>query len=118
MRGSATSIRILMVGLVITSLIFMPGCSLFVPRQQAVTIRCADPTADVFVDGEKVGKGTLSMTLDRTKSHTVTAKADRRAGSVGHHWRVLLPGAVPRRPGAGILGIGSGCGDSVFAIGF
>ena len=73
MRGARASIWQVSVALVVMALIFMPGCSLFVPKQQAVTIRASDPNADIFVDAENVGKGTVSMTLDRTKSHVVTA---------------------------------------------
>jgi hypothetical protein len=100
MRGAKASIWVASVAFVVVALIFMPGCSLFVPKQQAVTIRSSDPNADVYVDGEKVGKGTISMTLDRTKSHTVTAKADGRAGAAAINKKIS---------GTGVLDIVGGC---------
>jgi len=100
MRGATASIWMVAVGLVVVALTFIPGCSLFVPKQQAVTIRSSDPNADIYVDGEKVGKGTMSMTLDRTKSHTVTAKADGRAGAAAINKKIS---------GTGVLDIVGGC---------
>ena len=57
------------------------GCSLFVPSMQAVSISANDPAAEIHVDGQLRGKGTVAMQLKRNKSHTVLAKVDDRAAS-------------------------------------
>jgi hypothetical protein len=95
MRGAKGSIWAASVGLVIVALIIMPGCSLFVKKEQAVTIRATDPNADIYVDGANMGKGTLSLTLDRTRSHTVTAKtADGKAGAAAINKKVSGTGVL------------------------
>jgi|SRR6266446_7322162 len=113
MRGATASIWLVSVALVVVALIFMPGCSLFVPKQQAVTIRASDPNADIFVDAENVGKGTISMTLDRTRSHTVTAKANGRAGAAAINKKIsgtgvldIIGGCIFLVPFLGVLGAG------------
>src|SRR5881394_1045659 len=83
MRVQTRLMRSLVVLVVGSGFVFTPGCSLFVQKQQTVTIRSTDPSADILVDGMNVGKGgTVILTLDRTQSHTVTAKtADGKAGA-------------------------------------
>jgi hypothetical protein len=87
--------------LVVSGILCAPGCSLFVPKQQAVTIRSTDPNADVYVDGANVGKGMISITLDRTHSHTVTAKTgDGKVGAAAINKKIS---------GTGVLDIVGGC---------
>ena len=114
MRFATRSIRLVVVLLVVSGILCTPGCSLFVPRQQAVTIRSTDPNADIFVDGVNVGKGTIGMTLDRTQSHTVTAKAaDGKAGAAAINKKVsalgvldIVGGCLFLVPFLGVLGPG------------
>src|SRR4051794_6875956 len=95
MRVQRRLMRSLVVLVVGSGLVFTPGCSLFVPRQQAVTIRSTDPNADVFVDGMNVGKGTIAMTLDRTQSHTVTAKStDGKVGAAAINKKISATGVL------------------------
>ena len=53
-----------------------------------------DPNADIYVDGANVGKGTIAMTLDRTKSHTVTAKAEGKAGAAAINKKISTTGVL------------------------
>lgn len=64
----------------VTALLLAPGCSMFVPHTQPVLISTNEPEADITVDGTKVGKGTVTLELQRNKTHAVMAKhGDRTA---------------------------------------
>ena len=100
----------------ITSLLATPGCSLFVPKMQAVTITSTDPAGKIFVDDEPVGTGKIATKLDRTKTHTVIVRLlNGRAAecAISQDFRhrcarpcrwLLIPGAIRRRLWAGLLG--------------
>jgi len=63
------------------SLVVSSGCSLFAGRMQPVTITPSDQRADIYVDGEHVGTGTVVVQLRRNRSHGVMAKIGERAGA-------------------------------------
>ena len=99
MRFSRVS-RWLVSALLAGSTMFSSGCSLFVNKMQAIKITASEPTAEILVDGAPVGKGTIAIELDRTRSHTVTAKTPY--GKVG-------AAAINKRiSGTGILDIVGG----------
>ena len=93
-------LRVAVVGLVGAGLMILPGCSLFSPKTQAVGITATDPMAEIYVDGAPVGKGTVSLQLDRRRSHTVTAKANGKAGAAAINKHIS---------GTGVLDIVGGC---------
>lgn len=64
-------------------LAILPGCSLFVGSTQPLTITATDPNAEISVDGQPLGNGTVTTEVKRNRSHAIMAKtADGRAGSV------------------------------------
>ncbi len=63
-------------------LVLFPGCSLFRTSTQSVTVSASDPEADLFADGQPIGKGTGTVQLKRNESHSFMAKTpDGRAGT-------------------------------------
>lgn len=74
-------------GLVAVGIVVLPGCSCFVTTTQPVSVTATDAQADLFADGQSIGRGTATTRLKRNESHTFMAKtADGRAGTaqVGH----------------------------------
>jgi len=67
--------------LVIGLALHTAGCSLFVGSMQPVTITASDPRAEIFVDGQQVGTGSVTLQLKRNKSHGVMARVGQRSGS-------------------------------------
>jgi hypothetical protein len=65
---------------VVFSLLLVSGCSLFAPHTQPVLISTNEPEAEITVDGAKLGKGAVTVELQRNKTHAVMAKhGDRTA---------------------------------------
>ena len=107
------ALRLIVVSLLSVSLMGLQGCSLFVPKTQAVNITATDPNADIVVDGANVGKGTVALQLDRTRSHTVTSRANGKAGAAainkkisGTGWLDIIGGCFFLVPFLGIIGPG------------
>ena len=104
----------ILVGMLVAAILITPGCSLFVPKQQSVSIRANDPSAKIFVDNTEVGTGSTSVMLDRTKSHTVVAKsASGRSGAVAIQRKIsgygiadIVGGVFLLVPLLGLLGPG------------
>jgi len=68
-------------------ILVLPGCSCFVTSTQPVSVTATDAQADLFVDGQNIGRGTATTRLKRNESHSFMAKtADGRAGTaqIGH----------------------------------
>lgn len=65
----------------VLSLAPLGSCSLFASSTQGVTITASDPNAEIYVDGNYLGKGATSTALRRNRSHTVMAKCGDRVGS-------------------------------------
>jgi len=57
------------------------GCSTFKSSNQAVVISATDPAADIYVDGQLVGRGTATADLKRNRSHAILARVGDRAGT-------------------------------------
>lgn len=64
------------------SLILAPGCSLFVPHTQVLQVTASDASADILIDGQLQGRGTVATRVARNRSHTVLARLDERVGTV------------------------------------
>jgi hypothetical protein len=75
--------------LVAVSLVLLPGCSCFKSSMESVSITASDADAEIYADGQPVGRGVATAHLRRNESHTFMAKtADGRAGTaqVGRSW--------------------------------
>jgi hypothetical protein len=71
------------------AILLLPGCSCMKPSMQSVSITSSDPEAEIFADGQHVGKGVATAQLKRDETHTFMAKApDGRAGTaqIGRSW--------------------------------
>ena len=107
-------VRALVVALVIPVLLLGQGCSLFVSRQQAVTINSSHPDGRIFVDGQEVGTGKVATMLDRTESHSVLVKApDGRVGTASLNNKIsgtgvldIVGGFIFFVPFVGVMGPG------------
>lgn len=49
------------------------SCSLFAKGTQPVTIISSDPEAEIRADGNYLGKGQVTVTLDKANSHSIVA---------------------------------------------
>ena len=63
------------------------GCSAFKPPTQSVIITASDTSAEIFINAEHKGVGTVTAELRRDKSHAIMAKVGGRVGaaSIGTH---------------------------------
>ncbi len=76
------SSRLVVIVLLSIPLLLGPaGCSLFVPFNQSVSIRCSEPLADIYVDGDLVGKGSVRVMLRRNRHHAIVARLGDRVGT-------------------------------------
>ena len=57
------------------------GCSLAAPKSTDVAILASDPNADIYVDGNLIGKSPQQVPLSNGKSHSVMAKCGDSAGT-------------------------------------
>ncbi|MCC7259358.1 MAG: hypothetical protein IT486_13410 [Gammaproteobacteria bacterium] len=57
------------------------GCSLGAARSEAINIIPSHPGAEVYVDGNLIGKGTQTPTLSRGQAHSVMVKCGDSAGT-------------------------------------
>ena len=89
------------------------SCSLLVPTTQSVAVTSSEAEAEIYVDGNFVGKGAATVDLRRNKSHTFMAKFDGRTGmaSVGNSVSVtgvldIVGGVLFLVPFVGLAGAG------------
>jgi hypothetical protein len=50
------------------------GCSLFSPHYEDITVYSSEPGAEIFINGELIGKGVGTRSVPRDKDITVMAK--------------------------------------------
>ena len=72
--------RMLIVAMLSLSVFLNIGCSAFKSKMQPVVIQPTDPTAEVYVDGELKGTGTITTSMARNRNHIITAKVGQRTG--------------------------------------
>jgi len=70
------------------------SCSLFVRSTQPVVITPSDPQAEVYVDGNLVGKGVTTVALKRNRPHAFMAKVGDRTGTASTTYGVSTTGVV------------------------
>lgn len=68
----------------------LPSCSFlatpFTGARQSVTITASDPEAEIWVDGEKKGRGPITVRLSRKSTHRIDAALpDGRNGNAWLH---------------------------------
>lgn len=66
---------------IIPALLSLTACSLAGPATQSVSIVPSDPNAEVYVDGNLVGRGPQTVNLTRKSTHSVLAKCGSSAGA-------------------------------------
>jgi hypothetical protein len=99
-RPEGFMVRSLLCGSLALALLLQSGCSLFVGSRQSVTITPTDPAAEITVDGQTVGRGTVAVQLRRNQSHAIMAKIDNRVGTCNLNTEIST---------TGILDIVGGC---------
>lgn len=58
----------------------LASCSLFSSSTQLVTIETSNPAADIRINGQRLGKGTVTTQLKKNKSHAITADCGNQHG--------------------------------------
>jgi hypothetical protein len=73
--------RLSVVALLVPVLAAVPGCSLFQPAQQNLTVVPSEESADIYINGKQVGTGTTTVPLRRGADYSVMAKSGDRAAT-------------------------------------
>lgn len=69
------------------------GCSFFAGSMVPVTVT-SHPEADLYVDGQKVGKGTATIQVKRDMNHIVSAKLDGETASLALGTKLSTTGVL------------------------
>jgi hypothetical protein len=72
----------------VLALAISPGCSLMVGSRQPLTVTATDPRADLYVDGQYVGRGTGTTRVRRDEDHAVMARVGDRTGTASVGTRI------------------------------
>lgn len=59
---------------------FSTACSLASPSTQSITIVPSHPNAEVVVDGQSRGTGTMALELKKNRGHSVLARCGNSSG--------------------------------------
>ena len=86
--------RLLVVGLVSSGILTAQGCSAFAPKTQTVVITASEPSAQITVDGQRAGTGSVTMELARNKKHTVLAEHAGRQGAFAINKKISGTGVL------------------------
>jgi len=97
----------------LTSFLLAQGCSLLAPSNQTLTISASEPDAEIILDGQPVGRGSVSVSVRRDVSHSVMARVGERTGHAGVGTTIsttgvldIIGGCLFLLPLLGILGPG------------
>lgn len=71
---SPRSVRVAAALLLVAALGASTGCSLFVPWSYPVTVEASDPRAEIYVNGEHVGRGRVDVSVPRNKTNRYEAR--------------------------------------------
>ena len=74
-------VRLLVSALMAPVMAVVPGCSVFVPSHQDLTIVPSEDTAEVYVNGNRVGTGTQTVSVKRGEDYAVMAKSGERVAT-------------------------------------
>lgn len=61
---------------------------------QSVTVTSTDPSADLFADGNPIGRGTATVSLSRNKDHSLMARLGERVSTFQIGTHVSTTGAL------------------------
>jgi hypothetical protein len=62
--------------LVLTFMTLQSGCSLFVPSHETVMVTTSEADADIFINGNFAGKGTVTSSVKRNANVSIMAKKE------------------------------------------
>ena len=65
----------------VASLTLAPGCSLVTGSHQPLTVTATEPKADIYVDGQFIGRGMGVTRVRRDEDHVVMARLGDRTGA-------------------------------------
>ena len=77
-----------------TVLVPSSGCSLLAPTRNTVIVTASDPTAEIWVDGALLGRGTVHADLSCNRNHAVMARMGERVGSRTINRKVSVTGVL------------------------
>ena len=80
--------------LLLAAILSLSACSAFLPDQDTVTIKASVEGADIMVDDNYVGTSPVTVDLDRTTAHKVTASSVGRVGTSELSRRISFAGAM------------------------
>ncbi len=72
--------RLLVIVLIFSVTGFSTACSLASPSSQTITIVPSHPKAEVVVDGQVRGTGTMSLELKKNRGHSFLARCGNSSG--------------------------------------
>src|SRR5947199_9560566 len=84
--------RPLIVFSLVTSLPLFPACSLVVGSHQSLTVTATDPQADIYVDGQFVGRGMGATRVRRDEDHAIMARLGDRTATASVGTKISGPG--------------------------
>ena len=76
------------------SLLLLCSCSAFKPSTQSVAITASEANAEIFIDGQSKGTGTVTAELQRNKSHAVMARVGDRVGTATIGTKMAVTGIL------------------------
>lgn len=92
----------------------LASCSLFVRGKQSVTILTDEPNADIRVDGQYLGRGRATVSLDKRDYHSVVATRGNRSAyaTIDYDFSTtgvldLIGGCIILLPALGLLSGGA-----------
>lgn len=71
---SSRAARVTAALLLVVALGSSTGCSLFVPWSYPVTVEASDPRAEIYVNGQHVGRGRVEVAVPRNKINRYEAR--------------------------------------------
>lgn len=92
----------------------LASCSLFVRGKQPVTILTDEPNADIRVDGQYLGRGRATVSLDKRETHSIVATMGKRSAyaTIDYDFSTtgvldLIGGCIILLPALGLLSGGA-----------
>ena len=75
---------------VVTATCLLAACSFAGSHRQSLTVMATDPQATIYVDGQLVGTGTVTVKVKRNRAHSIVARVGDRTG-IGHVGKTVSP---------------------------
>ena len=84
--------RLLVVFSLVTSFPLFPACSLVVGSHQSLTVTATEPQAEIYVDGQFVGRGMGATRVRRDEEHAIMARLGDRTATASVGTKISGPG--------------------------